>query len=126
LFAKSLQPVDSIHHGVQWSSPFVAARAPSPLWVQELLASHPTVVALLPARRPHPLNGVEHIIQTTGYPVFASARRLDPEKYAVAEKEFLALEAAGVIRHSHSPWASALHMVPKPMVPGGLVVIIVV
>ncbi len=73
-----------------------------------------------------PFNGVEHIIQTTGYLVFASARRLDPEKYAVAEKEFLALEAAGVIRHSDSPWASALHMVPKPMVPGGLVVIIVV
>jgi hypothetical protein len=58
--------------------------------------------------------------------VFVSAWRLDPEKYAVAEKEFLVLEAAGVIRHSDSPWASALHMVPKPMVPGGLVVIIVV
>ncbi len=79
-----------------------------------------------PLLHPHPLNGVEHIIQTTGYPVFASARRLDQEKYAVAEKEFLALEAAGVIPHSDSPWASALHMVPKPMVSGGLMVIIVV
>jgi hypothetical protein len=58
--------------------------------------------------------------------VFVSAWRLDPEKYAVEEKEFLVLEAAGVIRHSDSPWASGLHMVPKPMVPGGLVVIIVV
>jgi hypothetical protein len=63
---------------------------------------------------PHPLHGVEHVIETTGHPVFATARRLDPEKYAIAEKEFLELETAGVVCRTDSPWASALHMVPKP------------
>jgi len=35
------------------------------------------------------------------------------EKLATAKKEFLALEAAGLVRHSTSPWASPLHMVRK-------------
>jgi hypothetical protein len=45
--------------------------------------------------------------------VFARPRRLDPEKHRIAEEEFLALEKAGIIRHSISPWASPLHLVPK-------------
>jgi hypothetical protein len=45
--------------------------------------------------------------------VFARPRRLDPEKHRIAEEEFLALEKAGIIRHSNSPWASPLHLVPK-------------
>ena len=35
-------------------------------------------------------------------------------KLAAAEAEFRKLEAAGIVRHSDSPWASPLHMVPKP------------
>ena len=43
----------------------------------------------------------------------ARPRRLDPEKHHIAEEEFLALEKAGIIRRSNSPWASLLHLVPK-------------
>jgi hypothetical protein len=45
--------------------------------------------------------------------MFARPRRLDPEKHRIAEEEFLALEKAGIIRRSISPWASPLHLVPK-------------
>jgi hypothetical protein len=31
----------------------------------------------------------------------------------IAEKEFLKMEAAGIVRRSKSPWASPLHVVPK-------------
>ena len=41
------------------------------------------------------------------------AEQLDTEKLAAAKKEFAALEAAGVVRRSTSPWASPLHMVRK-------------
>jgi hypothetical protein len=45
--------------------------------------------------------------------VFARPRQLDLEKHRIAEEEFLALEKAGIIRCSNSPWASPLHLVPK-------------
>jgi hypothetical protein len=61
-----------------------------------------------------PKHGVEHHIVTTGQPVFTPARRLDPDKYQAAKLEFDKMEKAGVVRRSNSPWASALHMVPKP------------
>jgi hypothetical protein len=56
---------------------------------------------------------IRHTIETTGRPVFAKARRLDPDKLRKAEAEFRELEAAGIIRHSDSPWSSLLHMVRK-------------
>ncbi len=49
----------------------------------------------------------------TGRPVFAKARRLDPDKLRQAETEFCKLEAADIIRRSNSPWSSPLHMVRK-------------
>lgn len=58
-------------------------------------------------------HGVQHHIPTTGPPVHARARRLDPEKLAIAKKEFTDMEAMGIIRRSNSPWASPLHMVRK-------------
>ena len=54
-----------------------------------------------------------HILTKPGPPVFAKARRLDPAKLAVAKAEFSAMEKAGIIRRSTSPWASPLHMVKK-------------
>jgi hypothetical protein len=48
-----------------------------------------------------------------GRPVFAKARRLDPDKLRKAEAEFRELEAEGIIRRSDSPWSSPLHMVRK-------------
>jgi hypothetical protein len=56
---------------------------------------------------------VVHFLETTGLPVRAKFWRLDLEKLAAAKKEFLAMEAAGVVRHSNSPWAAPLHMVRK-------------
>ncbi len=60
-----------------------------------------------------PKHKIRHTIETTGSPVFTKARHLDPDKLRQAEAEFRQLEAAGIIRHSDSPWSSLLHMVRK-------------
>ena len=78
---------------------------------QSLLAEFPMVTnkeALQFAKEPK--HGVEHTIETSGRPVFARARRLDPEKLAAAKAEFDAMEKAGIIRRSNGPWASPLHL----------------
>ncbi|KAJ8362062.1 hypothetical protein AAFF_G00399970 [Aldrovandia affinis] len=78
---------------------------------QRLLVDFPT--------SPHPFSsaavkhGVDHFIATTGPPVHARARRLDPQKLAVAKAEFDSMERLGIVRRSSSPWASPLHLVPK-------------
>lgn len=59
-------------------------------------------------------HGVEHHIDTNGPPVYARARRLNPDRLAVAKAEFANMERLGIIRRSDSPWASPLHIVPKP------------
>ena len=51
---------------------------------------------------------------TSGIPVHAKARRLAPDKLTIAKTEFLEMEKMGIIRKSNSPWASPLHIVPKP------------
>ena len=58
-------------------------------------------------------HGVEHFILTEGPPVHAHARRLAPDKLALAKDEFRKMEQMGIIRRSNSPWASPLHMVSK-------------
>jgi hypothetical protein len=81
----------------------VAALPPQ---VQRLLEEFPSL--LRPnAAPPKPLHGVVHHIDTgSAAPVFARPRWLDPEKHRITEEEFLALEKAGIICHSNSPWAS--------------------
>ncbi|KAK3729078.1 hypothetical protein RRG08_005451 [Elysia crispata] len=59
-------------------------------------------------------HGVRHFVPTTGAPIHARARRLAPDKLAVAKCEFLEMEHMGIIRKSNSPWASPLHIVRKP------------
>ncbi|KAK3792219.1 hypothetical protein RRG08_035976 [Elysia crispata] len=59
-------------------------------------------------------HGVHHFIPTKDRPVFARARRLAPDRLAIAKKEFSEMEKMGIIRKSSSPWASPLHMVSKP------------
>lgn len=56
---------------------------------------------------------VRHVIETTGQPVFARARRLNGEKLQAAKKEFEYLVKMGICRPSKSPYASPLHMVRK-------------
>jgi hypothetical protein len=55
--------------------------------VRELLAAFPKIVGDGDAR-PQPCQGVEHVIETTGQPLHAKARRLDPDKLRAAEAEF--------------------------------------
>lgn len=55
-----------------------------------------------------------HRIETTGQPVFARPRRLDPDKLKAARTEFEFLMRAGICRPSNSNWSSPLHMVRKP------------
>jgi len=80
--------------------------------VRSLLSSFPSIVGN-GSGTPKPKHGVRHSIETSGRPVFAKARRLDPDKLRIAEAEFRSLEKAGIVRRSNSPWSSPLHMVPK-------------
>lgn len=56
---------------------------------------------------------VRHQIITTGPPIYSKARRLNPEKRAIAKKEFDYMLKQNICQASSSQWASALHMVPK-------------
>ena len=62
-------------------------------------------------------HGVEHCIPTSGPPMHAKARRLSPDKLAIARREFTVMEKLGIIRRSSSTFSSPLHMVEKK-VPG--------
>ena len=68
-----------------------------------------------------PKHGVQHHIVTNGPPVHAQARRLSPEKLAIAKAEFQTLLDLGIIRRSNSPYSSPLHIAPKPGGAGDLV-----
>ncbi len=91
-------------------SKFAAALGSIALTVRSLLASFPAIVGDGKGK-PSPKHMIRHTIETTGHPVFAKARCLDPDKLRQAEAEFRQLEVAGIIRRSDSPWSSPLHMV---------------
>jgi hypothetical protein len=96
-----------------WSPQIAAAVAAIPPQVQQLLEEFPSLLCPS-AAPPKPLHGVVHHIETgSAAPVLSHPRRLDPEKHRIAEEEFLALEKAGIIRRSNSPWAPPLHLVTK-------------
>ena len=63
---------------------------------------------------------VTHSIETHGSPVTTSTRRLSPKRLQAVRAEFEHMLELGIIRPSSSPWASALHMVPKTGGPWGL------
>ena len=58
-------------------------------------------------------HGITHKIVTKGHPVFARPRRLAPDNFVTAKREFDEMIKLGVIDPSDSEWSSALHMVPK-------------
>ena len=57
---------------------------------------------------------VQHHIRTTGPPAFSRPRRLPPHKFEYAKEQFEKMISDGIIRPSDSPYASPLHLVPKP------------
>jgi hypothetical protein len=110
LFASSLEPVGRAVAAAP--SKFAASISHIVPAVRSLISSFPNIVGDGKGT-PRPRHGVRHFVETTGRPVFAKSRRLDPDKLKIAEAEFRSLEAAGIVRRSNSPWSSPLHMVPK-------------
>jgi hypothetical protein len=78
-----------------------------------IIISFPSIVGNV-SGKPCPLHGVKHSIETSGHTILAKARRLDSEKHLTAKAEFRSPEKYGIIHQSNLPWASPLHMVPKP------------
>ncbi len=107
---KSLQ-TNNCHQTLR--SKFAAALCSIAPTVRSLLASFPAIIGDGKGK-PSPKHKIRHTIETTGCPVFAKARRLDPDKLRKAEAEFRELEAAGIIiRHSDSPWSSPCTWSPR-------------
>ena len=59
-------------------------------------------------------HGIRHHIPTEGFPVQYRARRLNPEKLAVAKEELGKLEKLGICYRGKSEWASPLMVTTKP------------
>ena len=59
-------------------------------------------------------HGVRHFIPTDGPPVQSKARRLSPEKLAVAKQEIEKLVELGVCERGKSNWSSPLLVTTKP------------
>ena len=120
LDASSLEPIPAISSVPTGSdSKLYTALLSTSEEFRDLLAEYPDVISSKGFSASVPKHPVRHSVPAVpGPPVFAKARRLDAEKLKSARKEFAAMEAAGVIRRSSSPWAIPLHMVKKPDLPG--------
>ena len=91
-----------------------AALLSTPECIREMLSDFPDVLSSDGFSASPPRHEVRHHLLTQpGPPVFAKARRLDPDKLEIAKKEFESMEKAGIVRRSTSPWSSPLHMVKK-------------
>ena len=78
-----------------------------------LLDSFPTITT--PAFTTKlPQHGVKHHIPTDGPPVQARARKLAPDRLAIAKAEIEKLCDLGICRRGKSEWASPLMVAPKP------------
>jgi hypothetical protein len=113
LDSETLRPLSHSVSAPPPRSRFAAALCHVAPAVHSLLSAFPSIVGD-GSGTPRPKHGIRHSIETTGRPIFAKARRLDPGlKHRIAEAEFRSLEKARIVRRSNSPWASPLHMVPK-------------
>lgn len=81
------------------------------LWTN-LIADFPKVTRESPVPTVFAHN-VEHVLSTTGPPLFSRPRRLAPDRLSAARKEFDFMLRAGICRPSDSAWASPLLLVSK-------------
>lgn len=79
---------------------------------KDLLNSYPEITGDFNINSPIKHN-VVHRIDTIGQPVRAKCRRLNPNQLIFLEGHLQELLRAGIIEHSESPWASAIHLVSK-------------
>ena len=78
-----------------------------------LLDTFPTITT--PAFKvEQPQHGVKHHIPTDGPPVQARARKLAPDRLAIAKAEIEKLCDLGICKRGKSEWASPLMVAPKP------------
>jgi hypothetical protein len=96
------------------STSSVTSSTSLPADVADLLHHFPSVTSPPTSRWPHPNHTTTHTIHTTGPPLSARARRLSSAQLDVAKSTFEELERLGIVSRSQSPWATPLHMVPKP------------
>ena len=86
----------------------------TPECIRKLLSDFPDVLSSDGFTASPPRHKVHHHLLTQpGSLVFAKACRLDPDRLESAKKEFAAMENAGIIRRSTSPWSNPLHMVKR-------------
>lgn len=90
----------------------ICAAAPPPSPFSHILKEFPEVTRPLNPEAPACHSTAHHIL-TVGPPTHARARRLPPDRLAIARKEFEYMLKVGIVRPSSSEWASPLHMVPK-------------
>ena len=103
-----IPPLPSTKSGKQ--SALYAALLSTSKEFRDLLAEYLVVIPSKDFSASVPKHQVCHSVPTVpGPPVFAKSEKLES-----ARKEFAAMEAAGFIRHSNSPWASPFHMIQKP------------
>ncbi|CAL1683860.1 unnamed protein product [Lasius platythorax] len=79
--------------------------------IKELLRKYVEITR--PTALKETVHDVRHHIVTKGPPLAERPRRLPPEKYANAKREFETMLAQGICRPSSSQWASPLHLVSK-------------
>ncbi|CAK9832763.1 Transposon Ty3-I Gag-Pol polyprotein [Anthophora retusa] len=79
----------------------------------QLLAKYPDLCRPTGISREVKHSTRHHIQTTPGPPVFCRPRRLASDRFKAARAEFQEMLHQNIIRPSKSPWASALHIVPK-------------
>jgi hypothetical protein len=92
-------------------SPFISALSQVHELTRELLAEFPGVLPV-PGKHSTSCHGVEHVIETSGRPVCAKVRRLDPDKLRCAREEFSKLEAASLYNPVH-PYSAVWYEVSQ-------------
>ena len=94
--------------------PAAVIRCPKAPFSQAQVAAEFPKVLTASKKLPAVRHKVQHIIKTTcRWPISSRYCRLDPEKLEVGRKDFVEMEAQGIVRRSISSWSSPLHMVEK-------------